>query len=230
MKKTFGKTLIVLLISILFTASACAQNQLTNSRFETVKLKSGKELKYAIHLPTDYDPAKAYPTIIGPGDGIREESPGYYWHGKPSEFGWLIVETPAHFASDPVNQMSQLLDHLNERYNVEGDKFHMVGFSANSANSFRVGIALANRFHSLVGVAGFPRQNPTGKDLQKVKNTKFYFIVGDRDQYWMNASKKSHTYLKSEGISSTLEIIKNGGHVLKEIDGQPFIDLMETMR
>ncbi len=230
MKNTLGKILMLLLVSGFFSAQACAQNKLTNSRFETVTLKNGKQLKYAIHLPTDYDPAKAYPTIIGPGDGIRQRSPGYYWHGQPSDFGWLIVETPAHFAADAVSQMSQLLDHLNEHYNVEGDKFHMVGFSANSANSFNVGIALADRFHSLVGVAGYPRQNPTGKDLQRVKDTKFYFIVGDRDSYWMNASEQSHTYLRSKGISSTLKIIENGGHVLKEIDGQPFIDLMETMR
>lgn len=230
MKNTLGQFLVILLLSAIFSATACAQNQLTNSRFETVELKSGEKLKYAIHLPTDYDSNKTYPTIIGPGDGIRDDSPSYYWHGSPSDFGWLIVETPAHFASDAVNQMSQLLDHLNASYNVEGDKFHMVGFSANSANSFKVGIALADRFHSLVGVAGFPRQNPAGKDLARVKNTKFYFIVGDRDQYWMNASKKSHAYLQSNGISSTMKIIKNGGHVLKEIDGQPFIDLMEAMR
>ncbi len=230
MKNTFGKFTITLVLATFFCTGACAQNQLTNSRFETVSLKSGKKLKYAIHLPNDYDPAKAYPTIIGPGDGLREDSPSYYWHGRPSDFGWLIVETPAHFAADGVSQMSQLLDYLNEHYNVEGDKFHMVGFSANSANSFKVGIALADRFHSLVGVAGFPRQNPRGEDLARVKHTRFYFIVGDRDQYWMNASEKSHAYLQSQGISSTLKIIKNGGHVLKEIDGQPFIDLMEAMR
>lgn len=230
MKNMRVRLISVLVLSLLIGATACAQNQLTNSRFETVALKNGKKLKYAIHLPNDYDPSKAYPTIIGPGDGVREDSPSYYWHGRPSDYGWLIVETPAHFASDAVSQMSQLLDHLNKNYNVEGDKFHMVGFSANSANSFRVGIALAGRFHSLVGVAGFPRQNPKGDDLIRVKNTKFYFIVGDRDQYWMNASRKSHAYLEAKGISSTMKIIKNGGHVLKEIDGQPFIDLMEVMR
>jgi predicted esterase len=230
MKSTIQQTLILVLTAALLTGSACAQNRLTNTRFETVKLDNGKFLPYAIHLPNDYDPTKAYPTIIGPGDGVKEDSPGYYWHGRPSDFGWLIVETPAHFATDAVSQMSQLLDHLNAQYNVEGDKFHMVGFSANSANSFRVGIALADRFHSLVGVAGFPRQNPTGKDLARVKHTKFYFIVGDRDQYWMNASQKAHDYLTSKGIDSTMKIIKNGGHVLKEIDGQPFIDLMEAMR
>lgn len=230
MKSTLRHCFTALSFLVFISATACAQDQLTNTRFETVKLENGKKLNYAIHLPTNYDPSKAYPTIIGPGDGVRGDSPSYYWHGRPSDFGWLIIETPAHFAADAVSQMSQLLDHLNKNYNVEGDKFHMVGFSANSANSFRVGIALADRFHSLVGVAGFPRQNPKGADLEKVKNTKFYFIVGDRDQYWMNASKKSHAYLEDKGISSTMKIIKNGGHVLKEIDGQPFIDLMEAMR
>lgn len=216
----------------LWSLSSCyaQENKLTNTRFESVKLSNGKTSKYAIHLPEDYDESKAYPTIIGPGDGVREDSPSYYWHGSPSKYGWIIVETPAHFQSDANNQMRQLLDHINANYNVEGDKFHMVGFSANSANSFRVGIALADRFHSLVGVAGFPRRNPSGDDLARVKNTKFYFIVGDKDSYWMNASKKSHAYLLEKGISSTIEIIKNGPHVLKQIDGQPFIDLMERMR
>lgn len=222
----------VIYLVVLVTVASCAYGQdiLTNTRFEEVKLSNGRSLKYAIHLPEEYDGSKAYPTIIGPGDGIKGDSPSYYWHGTPSKYGWIIVETPAHFQSNAVDKMSQLMDHLNENYNVEGDKFHMVGFSANSANSFNVGIALADRFHSLVGVAGFPRKNPTGADLERVKNTKFYFIVGDRDRYWMNASKKAHAYLLEHGISSTMEIIKNGPHVLKQIDGQPFIDLMERMR
>jgi len=224
------RTVFLLLSLCLFSACSMAQNQLTNTRFELMALKGGGKLKYAIHLPDDYDPAKAYPTIIGPGEGTREESPSYYWHGKPSEYGWIIVETMAHFQNDAVNQMDQLLDHLNEQYNVEGDKFHMVGFSANSANSFSVGIALAHRFHSLVGVAGFPRKNPSGADLERVKNTQFYFIVGDQDSYWMKASQRAHDYLKGEGIQSTMKIIKNGGHVLTEIDGKPFIELMEAMR
>lgn len=217
-------------VLMLFGLRLKAQDVLTNTRFESITLKEGGELKFAIHLPNDYDPAKAYPTIIGPGDGTRDESPSYYWHGRPSDYGWIIVETPAHFASNAVSQMNQLLDHLNQHYNVEGDRFHMVGYSANSEPSFKVGIALADRFHSLVGVAGYPRQNPRGTDLEKVKNTKFYFIVGDQDGYWMRASQKSHDYLKSQGIDSTLKIIKGGGHVLKEIDGKPFIELMERMR
>ncbi|OEK00822.1 hypothetical protein BFP97_04545 [Roseivirga sp. 4D4] len=207
-----------------------AQDVLTNTRFEEVILSNGRSLKYAIHLPEDYDASKPYPAIIGPGDGVKEDSPSYYWHGTPSKYGWIIVESLAHFGSNGVSQTRQLIDHINANYNVEGDKFHMVGFSANSANSFNVGIALADRFYSLVGVAGFPRKNPSGADLERVKNTKFYFIVGDRDRYWMNASKKAHEYLLQQGVDSTIEIIKNGPHVLKQIDGQPFIDLMERMR
>ncbi len=218
-------------ILLIFCATGLsAQDVLTNTRFEEVKLSNGRSLKYAIHLPENYNASKSYPAIIGPGDGIKEDSPSYYWHGTPSKYGWIIVETPAHFQSKPVQKMSALIDHLNANYNIEGDKFHMVGYSANSANSFNVGIALADRFHSLVGVAGFPRKNPSGADLERVKDTKFYFIVGDRDRYWMNASKKAHEYLLEQGVNSTIEIIKNGPHVLKQIDGQPFLDLMERMR
>ncbi|WP_208501067.1 hypothetical protein [Roseivirga sp. E12] len=225
MKKTAYTIVLMMCLSIVY-----AQDVLTNTRFEQLKLTNGKTLRYAIHLPEDYDPSKSYPTILGPGDGVKEDSPSYYWHGTPSKYGWIIVESLAHFGSNGVSQTRQLMDHINANYNVEGDKFHMVGFSANSASSFSVGIALADRFHSLVGVAGFPRKNPSGADLERVKGTKFYFIVGDKDRYWMNASQKVHNYLMEKGIDSTIEIIKNGPHVLKQIDGQPFIDLMERMR
>jgi len=248
--RSFCRLLTATLFIAVFSFTSCAQaedkqevkngpkgeensesrNGLKNSKFEELKLKNGKTLKYAIHLPEDFDAAKAYPTIIGPGDGTKKDSPGYYWHGNPSEHDWIIVESSAHFDSDAVGTTRQLLDHISSEYKVEGDRFHMVGYSANSKNSFNVGIALAERFHSLVGVAGFPRNNPDKATVEKLKNTKFFFIVGDQDSYWMGASKKSHEYLKSVGLESYLEIIKDGQHVLRKVDGKPFMKLMERMR
>ena len=225
-----SKLCFTVFLCLALLSPAYTQDQLTNTKFESLRLNNGMTLQYAIHLPTEFDPSKTYPVIIGPGKGTADESPSYYWHGKPSDYGWIIVESGAHFGSNGVSQTNQLLDHLNANYNVEGDKFHMVGYSANSADSFRTGIALAHRFHSLVGVAGYPRKNPSGKDLERVRDTHFYFIVGDRDSYWLGASQKAHKYLQDKGISSSLHIVKNGGHVLTEIDGQPFIDLMEKMR
>jgi hypothetical protein len=46
----------------------------------------------------------------------------------------------------------------------------------------------------------------------------------------MDESVKSHDHLKGLGLDSQLEIIKDGGHVLREIDGKPFMKLMERMR
>ena len=103
-------------------------------RYETFKF-SDKSYSYAYYLPDGFDESKTYPALIGPGEGVKGSDKCYFWNvDNPGKFGWILIEFS--FWKQNSNVVEALLKHLNEKFNIEGDKFHIVGFSANSASSF----------------------------------------------------------------------------------------------
>jgi hypothetical protein len=46
----------------------------------------------------------------------------------------------------------------------------------------------------------------------------------------MNSARKSHQLLLDIGVNSTIEIIKNGQHVMKPLIGRGFLDKAKWLR
>ena len=202
-----------------------------DKHFATLDVGGGRSLSFAYHLPDNYDPEVAYPVLIGPGEGIEGSDDSYYWQqGDPSAHGWIIVESMAFLGRDPVETTRKLLDHLSETFNVEGGKFHVVGWSANSGGSFRVAFALASRFHSVTGVPGHPRGANLEALVPALKALKFQFLVGEHDPGWLRPARQAHKQLQDLGLDSRLEIIEGAGHVIEEIRGRAFMQRMDQMR
>ena len=59
--------------------------------------------------------------------------------------------------------------------------------------------------------------------LKRLKDIRVQFIVGDRDAGWLSQSKSYHERLTGMGVSTKLDIIKGGGHILKDLFGAPFM-------
>jgi len=75
----------------------------TERNYFTMKLKDGTELPFAVDLPVDYDPAKAYPVLVAPGQGkkIKDNWGGLFWGEDTAQRGWIAVESPALLLADP---------------------------------------------------------------------------------------------------------------------------------
>lgn len=203
----------------------------SDKHFETVDLGDGRSLPYAYHLPHDFDPAQEYPVLIGPGDGTPGSNDSFYWKkGDPSEHGWIIVESMAFLEREPVETTQKLLDHLSEKFKVEGGKFHIMGFSANSVGCFHVALAMPDRFHSATGVPGYPRSENLEALAPRLKDLKFQFLVGERDTGWLRPAERAHEQLQALGLDSRLEVIPDAGHVITEIIGREFMKRMDWVR
>lgn len=194
--------------------------------FQTFNFK-GNEIQYAIQLPSDYDDSKTYPVAIGPSDAASKDDQSHYWRDVKDTYGWILLDFPIYKANK--SEVIAFMDHIRGKYKVEGDKFHTICFSANSASIFDLVMAIPEQFHSITGMAG----NPGTRDVQrlsKLKNVKVQFVVGDKDTYWMNASKDRHTKLLEAGVASQIEIIKDGRHVLTELVGEGVLSRMNKLR
>ena len=140
------------LIFVFSFSTLFGQNKTVYKQFNS---SDGIIIPYSVHLPPDYDPAKTFAVLIGPGDGVEKEDPGFYWRTAPYQKGWIIVDTQLWEDFMDIH-LNSLLDQILKEFKVEGNKFHTVCWSANSAGIFNLAIAHADRFHSITGMAGNP--------------------------------------------------------------------------
>ena len=189
---------------------------------------SGDPIPYAIHLPPGFDASKSYPVLIGPGDAEEGADPGFYWQTEPHIAGWVIVDAQI-WDSATTQVLDEILDAVSSEVKVEGNKFHAVCWSANSAGIFRLITDHAERFHSITGMAGNPGR-VSSDDIAALQSVKVQFVVGENDGYWQRSAKDAHDKLLAGGVDSVFEIVPNGEHVMTNLIGEPFIGKLEKLR
>ncbi len=217
-----------ILVVVILLIPVLVSGQKNQTNYKELKLSSSTKIPYAVHLPNGFDSAKTYPVLIGPGDGIKGESVGFYWRTDPYSHGWIIVDAQL-WESDTKKGLNKLLDQILKDYKVEGNKFHTVCWSANSAGIFSLTIDHADRFHSITGMAGNPG-SLSKKDIVELKKMKVQFVVGEDDPYWQKSARDANSKLKAAGVNTTLEIISDGKHVMTELIGKGFMQKLEKLR
>ncbi|HET6348434.1 MAG TPA: hypothetical protein VFH88_05050 [Candidatus Krumholzibacteria bacterium] len=197
----------------------------------TLKLKDGTELPFAVDLPVGFDPAKAYPVLVAPGQGkkIANNWGGLFWGEDTSQRGWIAVESPALLNSDPISTMGQLLAEVARRYKVENNQFHMLAYGPSSGAAFGVAAVMPEKFRSLWLVPGFP-VGIKDEGLARLKPMKVCFIVGDADPYWYEESEIAYRKLKSLGVDAYLEVVQGGNHLLPQMFGGEFAERLQNAR
>lgn len=198
------------------------------TNYEIVTSSSGESIPYAVHLPPGFDKGETYPVLIGPGDGVEGAEAGFYWRTDPHSNGWIIVDAQL-WEPDTKRNLDLLLDTILSNYNVEGEKFHTVCWSANSAGIFRLATDHASRFQSITGMAGNPR-SVTASDIEALRDVKIQFVVGEKDRSWQRSAKSAHEKLQAGGIDSVLEIVPGAGHVMTDLVGEGFMQRLEKLR
>ncbi len=218
------KYIILLVITFCFGAAKLFGQQKLE-KFEY----NGKNLSYTVILPLNFDSTKTYPVLVGPSEAESVNDESFYWQGIKDSQGWILIGYRIYGASKRTGEIKALLNQLKGIYNVEGNKFHTVCFSANSAGVFDLVMEMPNYFVGITGMAGNPN-NSNKEKLKQLKGVKVQFVVGDRDTYWMGSAKRSHQILSDIGVESSIEIIKNGQHVMKPLIGKGFLDRAERLR
>jgi len=215
-------TLLVLAITF-STTNLFGQQRLESFNY------NGKNLNYTIQLPLDFDATKTYPVLVGPSKAESVDDESFYWKGTKDSQGWILIGYRIYGATNRVDEIKALLNYLKSTYKVEGNKFHTVCFSANSSGIFDLVMQMPDYFSGITGMAGNPNTNNKEK-LKQLKDVKVQFIVGDKDTYWMSSAKKSHQILLDLGVKSSVEIIKNGQHVMKPLIGKGFLERANRLR
>jgi len=196
--------------------------------YKELATANGQSVPYAVHLPADFDPDQTYPVLVGPGDGEEGSDAGFYWQTDPYSHGWIIVDAQI-WDSGTKRELDSLLNAVLTEFNVEGEKFHAVCWSANSAGIFSLVTDHAQRFHSITGMAGNPGR-VSNSDIEALQSVKVQFVVGENDSYWQRSARDAHEKLLAGGVDSVFEIVPNGEHVMTGLIGAGFVQKLEKLR
>ena len=141
----------------------------TNGRI----VSSGLERTYLLYVPASYDPSAPVPLIISLHGFV--EWPAHQmqisgWNDLADEYGFIVVypsgtKFPRRWqagsrigdSTDPmldVKFISDLIDELEQNYNIDPARIYANGLSNGGGMSFLLGCALSERIAAIGGVAG----------------------------------------------------------------------------
>ena len=232
MLKTIMKIISLLLLSLLsLVGMAQAQDY-----YQTLSLSDGTALTYALLLPSDFDEAKTYPTLLAlpPGPQTRDmvEAGLGYWRSGP-ERGWVVISPVAPgqlFFQGAESTIPKLLDEVAKTVMFEGEKVHVAGVSNGGRSSFRIALDYPERIHSITVLPGFP---PSEKDygrLERIAHLPVVMYAGEHDTSWVEAMLRTEKVLSDLGTTVSATVVPNEGHVIQSLSGNTLFELLETFR
>ena len=188
-------------------------------------------LRYALALPDDFDPSRTYPALLAFPPGPQTEpmvDAGFdrYWGRQASRRGWIVVSPAAPdgqilhrggFALIPA-----LLDQIVSEFQIEGNGFHVAGWSNGGRTAFHVALTHPSRVKSLVVLPGGP---PTEADIDRLANLDgipVRMFTGGRDTEWVRRMQDTEERLHALGISVETTVLPGEGHVPPSLErGRP---------
>jgi pimeloyl-ACP methyl ester carboxylesterase len=199
----------VTLFAALAVASPTAAEDLT------ITGADGTEVAIEIHLPPDFEAGVEYSILVSPGT--------WYWQDRPSQPGWIVVQSDAFYGAHRIENSRLALAALRARYRPLHGGFHIAGWSANSSGVFEIAMTHSKEFLSVTGIAGMPGRG-AADELERLREIDVHFVVGERDSYWREGSERWHARLLELGVRSTLEIVPGGEHVMPELANEPIFE------
>lgn len=208
--------------------------------YQTMTLRSGTILEYAIVLPEDFDEAKVYPILLAlpPGPqtkdmvqwGLRS-----YWAETAHQRGWIVLSPVAPdgvlFFQGAEGVLPEFLAWTATLLKPEGGKYHLAGISNGGISAFRIALNRPELFHDLLVLPGFPQNDQDFQRLNTLTTLPVMMFVGENDDGWVQRMEATEAALNSLGGQVELEIVRGEGHVIQSLGGgERLFDFLEENR
>ena len=166
--------------------------------------EAGKEMEYALFVPTTYDKDKKSPLIVAlHGLGSNPQQIMHYRgltdlaekHGyivvAPMGYnsgGWYGVKIPAKFAKDAPKNLAELSekDVMNvlaltrKEFNIDNDRIYLMGHSMGGGGTIHLALKNPDLWAALGPIAPALFRSP--EELEKIKHVPIILVQGDKDK------------------------------------------------
>lgn len=207
------------------------------ARYQTLEIGS-RTLRYALILPDGFDPNTTYPALLalppgGQDEAMVEAGLNLYWEAEARRRGWIVV-SPINpdFArlfqatSDPLGR---LMDDLNERFDIEGDTFHLTGVSNGGRAAFLEALEDPERFVSLTVLPGLMEDHTPVRRIQGLRDIPVAMYAGGDDVAWTAEAERTVEALEAQGVTVSLTVLPGEGHVM-QLAPTALFDLLDSYR
>ncbi|MFQ5588238.1 MAG: alpha/beta hydrolase-fold protein [Nitrospiria bacterium] len=165
---------------------------------------AGYDMSYALYVPKDYDPKKAYPLVVClHGAGFVGDAYIDRWQPRLGDDVILVCPTigaGAWWSPQGERLVMKTIESVTSQYRVDTRKIFLTGMSNGGIGVYLIGMFYANRFAAISPMAsGIPEE--VFPFLKNFSSAGIYIIHGANDQVMpVRLSQEITAYLKKEGI------------------------------
>jgi poly(3-hydroxybutyrate) depolymerase len=210
---------------------------------EKTKKAGDTTVHYKIVLPSDYDPAKAYPAILAFGGGPQTMNTvdnilNRNFRAEAERRGYIVVAPAAPdgdlFFDEGDRIFPEFLKMIQADYKIRDNKFHIAGVSNGGIAAMHVAAGNPQYFLSVTAFPGYMWQ-PSAAKLEAISKLCVFMYVGENDPYmWHGEMRREAEFLRSKGAVARFSVEKDQPHRIETLAGASasrlFDDFEETAK
>lgn len=201
-------------------------------------------IEYAVYLPEGFDERRTYPAVLAFPSGDMEradadEMTDQLWPTPDSRGDWIVVVPlvpgedwrthPNHHA------LEDLLDHVNERYAIQGDLFHLIGYGRKGSDIASTWAFMSRRyFRSFTTVGDVPYRTWNDSDLTNLVNEEsgqerklgLLAVYGVEDRQVVAEAERANERLARTAMNYQAEAIAGNRVELASLNDGGLLELM----
>ncbi len=175
-----------------------------------------KPVDYALQLPPEYHPGRAYPVLIvlhNAGEKHTEAMARWSAEGQRRGFilaapVWGTEEQSYGYSAEEHATVTELVRDLRRRYPIDSDRVFLAGFGDGATMAYDVGLSHPDLFAGVVPVNGTPRPSTTGYYQRNGQYLPFYAVVGEHAGTNFGFNRRLYEVWCGRGYSSLLVAYK----------------------
>jgi len=183
---------------------------------------AGAKVTHEVVLPSGYDSAKAYPTVLvfpGGPQTLRLTTMALEndWRKEAERRGHIVISpaTPdgSLFFERGDRIFPAFLEMIVRDYKVAG-RLHVAGLSNGGLSAFHIASLYPQYFSSVTGYPGLFDGADAGR-AQAVRSMCLFMHVGDRDSGWRSGMQEQAQSLRARGFRIQYSVENGQDHVIR---------------
>lgn len=201
--------------------------------YQELKGRNGVIIPYRVLLPEDFNAEQKYSVAVSfaPGTGgprATDWTIDRLWSEQSTRSDWIIVcavapkkgwlNHPSHHA------LEDLFKKLNKDYNVNGDKFHLVGF-ATGARPASTYASMSKKYTASLTIASansFTDWNE--RDFKRHRDMPTHVLIGELTEDLVNTARQTQKALSELNKNAKLTVLPGDGFTLQSLTPGKLLD------
>jgi predicted esterase len=208
--------------------------------YYSIETHDGKYLRFACISPETHNVIKGNPVLLifPPGEQSEEEvkwTIDNYLIRQCIQRNWIVISPMAvedkKYFEGAEEYIPELLDWIEDSFNVENNSFHISGISNGGKSAFRIGIQYRKKCSSLLVFPGIIHNNTEYALLDSLIGIPVHMYVGEyENQAWKSVMDSIKIILDDLGVTNQYIVFPGEGHVLTSLTSIMLFDTLDSFR